>query len=216
MSGWVACLDASVLIPMPTADTLLRFAHAGLYRPVWSDQILVEVKRNLVAGWESVTAERAERRIAMMRAAFPEALVPSPGPVPAVPVAVHPKDRHVVTTAVVARADVIVTDNVRHFARRELAGDIGLLVQTANEFLVDRWAVDRRAAAAAIADHIAALGDPPRSRQEQLEAFRSAGLGTFARVLESDWNLVEEAASRLRDRRTDPPTGLAEPPSRRP
>lgn len=30
MSGWVACLDASVLIPQPTVDTLLRFAQADV------------------------------------------------------------------------------------------------------------------------------------------------------------------------------------------
>jgi len=44
---WRACLDANVLIPMPTADILLSLAYAGIYHPIWSDEILDEVKRNL-------------------------------------------------------------------------------------------------------------------------------------------------------------------------
>ncbi len=40
-----------------------------------------------------------------------------------------------------ARADVIVTNNVRHFAPDRLA-EIGLLVQTADEFLVHQWWLD--------------------------------------------------------------------------
>ena len=37
-------LDACVLVPMPLCDTLLRLAEEpALYRPLWSERILLEV-----------------------------------------------------------------------------------------------------------------------------------------------------------------------------
>ena len=42
-------LDACVLAPMPLCDTLLRCAEdPALFRVLWSEQILEEVKRTLL------------------------------------------------------------------------------------------------------------------------------------------------------------------------
>lgn len=49
MDPLIAVLDANVLIPAAPRDTLLRAAELGLFQPVWSDQILDEVQRNLVS-----------------------------------------------------------------------------------------------------------------------------------------------------------------------
>jgi hypothetical protein len=47
-------LDACVLIPMPLADTLLRMAEAPRrYLPGWSQAIMDEVTRNLIAKWQA-------------------------------------------------------------------------------------------------------------------------------------------------------------------
>jgi hypothetical protein len=70
MADIVALLDANVVYPVSLCDVLLRCALAGLYRPLWSAEILAEMVRNLVAdGWS--TQERAERRARHMRQAFP-------------------------------------------------------------------------------------------------------------------------------------------------
>jgi len=42
----VAVLDACVLIPAALRDLLLSCADVGVFRPVWQDEILNEVKRN--------------------------------------------------------------------------------------------------------------------------------------------------------------------------
>ena len=49
IDGPVAVLDACVLYPLPLRDTLLSVAEAGLYEARWSERILDEVERNLVA-----------------------------------------------------------------------------------------------------------------------------------------------------------------------
>lgn len=41
-------LDASVLFPAALRDRLLRAARRGLFRPLWTEEILEEVRRNLV------------------------------------------------------------------------------------------------------------------------------------------------------------------------
>lgn len=76
MSGPVVVLDAWVLVPIRLAMTVLRLAESGLFQPLWSQPILVEVQRNLPK--VAVTPERASRRVAMMRdAPGAEALIDS-------------------------------------------------------------------------------------------------------------------------------------------
>ena len=40
MPRYAVVLDACVLVPIGLADTLLRIAEKGLYRPFWSERIL--------------------------------------------------------------------------------------------------------------------------------------------------------------------------------
>jgi hypothetical protein len=48
-SSFDVTLDTCVLLPITLADTLLRFAESGLFRPHWSKETLEELRRNLVA-----------------------------------------------------------------------------------------------------------------------------------------------------------------------
>src|SRR5687768_8830195 len=86
-----AVLDTSVLLPMPLCDTLLRVAEQGLYRPVWSDDILDELVRNLTE-WAGATA--ADKRVAAMRTVFPDACATDYQHLSEM-MTNHPKDRHV-------------------------------------------------------------------------------------------------------------------------
>ena len=75
MRDYRVVLDACVLIPMPLADTLRRTAEAPrLYLPQWSQTIMNEVTRNLIAKWE-MAPDKARRREEELRRHFPEAWV---------------------------------------------------------------------------------------------------------------------------------------------
>jgi len=109
-----AVLDACVLIPMPLADTLLRMAEAPrLYLPRWSQSIMDEVTRNLIAKW-GMPIDKARRREEEIRRHFPEALVEGFEPLTEL-MTNDPGDRHVLATAVRSHAELIVTYNRRHF-----------------------------------------------------------------------------------------------------
>jgi predicted nucleic acid-binding protein len=107
-------LDACVLIPMPLADTLLRMAEAPrLYLPGWSQAIMDEVTRSLIAKWD-MAPEKARRREEELRRHFPEAWVEGYEPLIGA-MTNDPGDRHILAAAVRSRSDLIVTYNTRHF-----------------------------------------------------------------------------------------------------
>ncbi|HRE00623.1 MAG TPA: PIN domain-containing protein, partial [Ilumatobacteraceae bacterium] len=66
-------LDTCVLYPAHLRDTLLRLAERGMYRVLWSADIVDELHRNLVE--DGLTARSVDRLIAEMAVAFPDAEV---------------------------------------------------------------------------------------------------------------------------------------------
>src|SRR5690606_934069 len=85
----------------------------GLYRALWSADILEELERNLVE--DGIRADSVRRLVAEMRGAFPDAEVSGyrsliDG------LTCDPKDRHVLAAAVRADAAAIVTFNLDDFA----------------------------------------------------------------------------------------------------
>lgn len=109
-----ALLDACVLMPINLTDVLLRLAKAGTFRPLWSAEVLDEVRRNLPRASAGMTPEKSQQRVSAMRTAFADAevsgyewLLPT--------LTNHPKDRHVLAAAVHGGAEVIVTANLSDF-----------------------------------------------------------------------------------------------------
>lgn len=93
----------------------MRLAEAETYRPLWSDQVLGEVERNLPK--LGVSPENARHRIAVMRERFPDALVTGYESL-IDSMTNHPKDRHVLAAAVRANAEILVTSNIKDFPRK--------------------------------------------------------------------------------------------------
>ena len=118
-----AVLDANVLVPNALRDTLLRAAEAGLYEARWSATTLVEVERALltrILPEHPARAERVQRLLAAMRAAFPAATVVEDRDL-LERLTNDPKDRHVLAAAVQSGAPTIVTKNLRDFPATALA-----------------------------------------------------------------------------------------------
>ena len=107
-----ALLDTCVLYPAYLCDTLLRLAEAEAYRPLWSADILTELRRNAVEA--GIPADLVDRRVAQMSHSFPDAMVTGYDSL-IDGMTNDPKDRHVLAAAVRANAEVIVTFNLRDF-----------------------------------------------------------------------------------------------------
>ena len=125
-----AVLDADVLYPLPLRDTLLSAAHEGCFQPVWSPEILDETIRNLLADSRISPAGAIALRRDLDKH-FEDALTDDYRPLIA-KMKNHPKDRHVAACAVASEADLIVTSNVRDFARLP----DGIAAVTPDDFLL--------------------------------------------------------------------------------
>lgn len=107
-----AVLDTCVLFKPLLCDTLLSIAEEGLFQPLWSVDILTELRRNFLA--YGIAEAAVERRIGHMMDHFPGSTLD--GYQELVPAMTNdPKDRHVLAAAVHGSAELIVTENVRDF-----------------------------------------------------------------------------------------------------
>ncbi len=111
-------LDSCVILPMPLCDTLMRAAEAGLYRVHFSQKILDDATDNLVKQGK-MTNDKALYFQRMLNKYFPEAMVDVPQQLIDA-MTNHPRDRHVLAAAIVAKAEVIVTENLKDFPAQDL------------------------------------------------------------------------------------------------
>ncbi len=142
MKKRIVVLDACVLIPMPLCDTLLRAAEASLYRFHTSEQILEETASNLAKILEKrnklepkIAEEKAHKRLQQMKQAFPESLTEPKKEIIKI-FKNDPKDRHVLATAIEAKADTIVTSNLSDFPQNILK-PYKIKAVSPDEFLVE-------------------------------------------------------------------------------
>ncbi|HYO30534.1 MAG TPA: PIN domain-containing protein [Thermomicrobiales bacterium] len=166
MSRFSVVLDACVLIPMSLSDTLLRAADADLYRLLWSEDILDEVRRNLVENGLT-DDQRALSRVSQMRRTFPQASVTGYSGI-VESMTNDPKDRHVLAAAVTAGAQVIVTSNLRDFPEHALS-PYNIEAQSPDDFLLNLYGLAPGTLLVILQEQVAALRYPPMSTDQFLE-----------------------------------------------
>lgn len=172
-------LDTSVLFPPTLRDTLLRCAELDLYLPLWSPHIVDELRRNLITD-AGLAAQRVDRLILAMNRRFPEALVDSYQQL--MPTMTnHPKDRHVLAAAVQAKANLIVTLNLKDFSTHHLAPH-GIDAQLLDEFLIELATASFDAMRTVIEMQASGLQKPPQSVGEIL-AILEGKVPTFAGLM---------------------------------
>lgn len=157
-------LDANVLIPLSVCDIFLGAANEGLIQISWTEHILEETRRNLVTAIGLPEAQ-ASKRIAAMKNAFPEAMVS--GHEWLIPVMRnHEKDRHVLAAAIHAKAQTIVTSNLRDFREEHLPA--GIQAQDPDTFLQHLLSQDREAMLELLHAQARALRKPPMTFEQFL------------------------------------------------
>jgi len=126
----LAVLDTCVLYPRTTRDLLLDYAIEGLFEPLWSEEILEELRRTCVRRNNPV--DGGAGLIAALGKVFPDALGAGyQGLVPAL-VLPDPDDRHVLALALHHEAEFLVTANLTDFPA-PLPG--GIVAISADDFL---------------------------------------------------------------------------------
>ena len=175
-------IDACSLYPMYLRDTLLRAAEARLYRVYWSEQILEELRRNLVCNG-AMDEARALRLLQEMWRYFPDALVTDHERLIA-EMSNHPKDRHVLAAAVQIGAQVIVTENLRDFPH-QVVGKLGIAIQSSDAFLTHLYPLNPARMCRLVREQAAAYIRPPMSLEGLLTHLAQTADG-FVTLLRQD------------------------------
>ena len=132
----VVVADANILYSRTLRDYFLYAADQGAIEVHWSQQILDEMSRNLrlKLGLSETDSARLEH---LMNDYIEYALVDvEPEDLAAVDdVSMNADDRHVLAAALSADADILLTENFRHFPR-EWMSEHGIELLTAGELLV--------------------------------------------------------------------------------
>jgi predicted nucleic acid-binding protein len=171
-----AFLDTCVLYPAYLCDTLLRLAEASAYRPLWSADVLAELRRNL--NERGISPERIDRRLAQMTRSFPDALVAGYDSLTD-GMTNHPKDRHVLAAAVRANAEVVVTFNLKDFPEPALKPyDVEAIHP--DEFLLDQLDLYPGLTIDVLRHQAAAYRRVPNTVPDILVLLERAGVPRFA------------------------------------
>ena len=86
-----------------------------------------------------------------------------------------PDDRHILTAAILGRADVIVTFNLKDFPAAVL-GSYGIEAQHPDVFIRHVLDLDEKVALSTVQAHRASLKSPPKTADEYLDALSRQGL----------------------------------------
>lgn len=178
-----AVLDANVLYPATLRSLLIDLAVLKAYEAHWTALIQQEWQRNLLENRPEVQAWKLQRVEELMNKALPAALLSSNE---AIGEGIHlpdPDDVHVVAAALSARADFIVTANLRDFPEQILAQH-GVRAISPSDFLIRLLMEQPALVHQALQIQIERYRNPPIEMAQLLHQLARQGADEFVRALE--------------------------------
>jgi predicted nucleic acid-binding protein len=180
--AFVALYDANVLYPSTLRDLLISIAQDGLVQAKWTDRILDETFGNLKAKRPDLDPARLDRtRQAMMRAVR-DCMVRGYEPLIGAVELPDPDDRHALAAAIRAKAQVIVTFNLKDFPSDVLsAWDVE--AKHPDAFIEDQIDLDPAAVYAAVRQIADRWKNPPGTVEDVLGRLERDGMVAAAAAL---------------------------------
>lgn len=170
-------LDTSAIFGGALNDLLLTLAEQGMFRPLWSAGVLDELQRTLPR--RGIPADAIDHRIAMMRAAFPDAQVTGYEDLIET-MSCDEGDRHILAAAVRANVELIVTFNLRHFPAAAL-DPYDIEARHPDDFLLDQLELREDIVLNALRSVLSSYENPPMTVDEYLDLLTRAGIPRFAK-----------------------------------
>lgn len=172
---FVVLYDANVLYPSTQRDLLLRIAQAGLVQAKWTDRILDEVFTNLARNRPDLDPTRLERTRELMNRAVRDCLVQGYEPIEQGLNLPDPNDHHVLAAAIKAKAQVLVTRNLRDFPDPSVEQwDID--TKSPDDFILDQLDLNREAVYGAVQRIADSWKNPAGSVGDVLDHLENDGM----------------------------------------
>lgn len=186
----VAVLDSCVLYPVATTDALMSLASSGLFSAKWTrlieDEWIRAIERQRPDLVGRLTLRRDAMRDAIVDWEIPEAAWSRISIDDQLP---DPNDEHVITAAIAAGADVIVTANGNDFPNR-IADPLGLEIMHPDPFILKLCESDKDLWVATFASMRSRLRRPEMTPEDFVYRIERAGLPETAQKLRGDLRLL--------------------------
>lgn len=196
-------LDACVLMSGVLRPALLTLAQAGRFRPLWSERIGLEWRRNAARLWD-ISPTVLESEWQLMQEQFPLADAGDVSPYETGLRYSDAKDWHVIAAGLAGRARsglamrpevTVLTWNLKDFNRSELRRQ-GMDSSDPDRMLVRWWQEDPALLYGVLTDTLRELAEQGRPRQGDLvETLRRERLFRLARLAEAHESRLATAAA---------------------
>lgn len=173
--AFVVLYDACVLYPAPLRDLLLRLAMTRIVRARWTEHILDECFRSILAQRPDLKPDALRRTRELMNHAVPDCLVTGYEEMIDSLSLPDPDDRHVLAAAIRCAAQTIVTFNLSDFPADRLAR-FSIEAVHPDEFVLDLIDLGPGTVCAVVKEQASALKNPPRTLGDLLDTLRDQGL----------------------------------------
>jgi predicted nucleic acid-binding protein len=182
----VVIYDANVLYPATLRDLLMQLALSDLFQARWTNLIHDEWTRNVLKNQPDMNPAKLEHVRTLMNNAVADSLVTGfEALIPTLNLP-DPDDRHVLAAAITAKANRIVTFNLKDFPTRILEPH-GIQAQHPDEFICELLDDHLEAVLTAMRTVRNRLRNPPRNAKEYLERLAQQDLkSTVARLREHE------------------------------
>ena len=195
MAAFTVVYDACVLYPAPLRDLLIRLAQTGLFQARWTEAILDEVFRSILADRPDLKPEQLSRTRELMNAAVRDCQVTGYEQLIDAMVLPDPDDRHVLAAAAHCGALVVVTANVKDFPESALAPH-GIEAQPPDEFVMNLVDLAPEVVMEAVTKQAAALKKPAITVEGLLAILEKSGLTRTVAELRALRRRAEEPPAR--------------------
>lgn len=174
--------DANVLYPNTLRDLLLRIGQSGIVQAKWTDTILDEMLRNLAKNRPDIDEGKLMILRDRMNGAIGDAMVT--GFDALIPGLDLPDldDRHVLAAAIKCGAQVIVTNNIKHFPQTHLSR-WGIEAKRPDDFVLDQIDLNVKVVYACVQQIVDSRKRSPETVDDVLRQLERSGLVEAAAAL---------------------------------
>ena len=163
--------DACVMYPAPLRSFLMYLAVTDIYRACWTNEIHEEWMNNLIKNRPDISRQQLERTRDKMNENVRDCLVTDYEPLIETLRLPDDHDRHVLAAAIRAKADIILTFNLKDFPPGVL-GPYGMEAQHPDQFLCRQFDLFPETVVMAARNQRARLKKPAQNVEEYLETLR--------------------------------------------
>ncbi len=177
-----AIYDANVLYPASLRSFLMWIGHHGLVHARWTDRILDECFDNLLQSRPDLSPDRIARTRKLMCEAIPDCLVTGfESHIESLDLP-DPDDRHILAAAIKAKAQTIVTLNLKDFPEDGLA-TYGVKAKHPDDFVLELLDEAPNTVLRCVEDEASIRDNPPHSARDVAQILIDRGLERSGRKI---------------------------------